>query len=491
MDISKSSYVSFIYCPKSLYLALTRPDLRLEGEASAKKRIADGKIVGEYAKKRFAPLIDVSLGIDSYDKKLQIERTNEELKKDKVTLAEASFRFANLYCAVDILIKDGDRLSIYEVKAATEAKEEYYYDTAFQCYVLRKCGLNVESVNLVLLNKHYIRQGELNLNSLFKAIRLDDTKEFASIYEAIPGVIASFDQEMEKAKTSSYIGNQCKGCPYFEECHKHLPSPNILDLNSLAKGHDYISKGIITYTDALAYKKWPRRKTVQMLSYIEGKDLIIDKKEVRDFLSKISFPAYHLDFETMQSPIPLFDGARPYQQIPFQYSLHIQDSPNGPTKHLGYLGRKYDCRREIAESLCRDIPTGVTSLAYNSQFEKTVLLDLANLYPDLAPHLLDIKEHMVDLLIPFKSGSYYRKEMGGSNSIKQVLPACCPNDPDLDYHALPVVHNGSEAMEIYPHLVEADKEEQDRLYEGLWAYCRLDTLAMVKVLDKLFVDSEE
>ena len=489
MDISKSSYVSFISCPKSLALSLSNPELAAT-DPTAKKRIEDGHKVGEAALGLFPGIINVA-SKEGLDKQAQIEKTLEALKQDHVAIAEASFRVGRLYCACDILVKDGERFKIYEVKAATHIDETYYFDTAFQRFVLDQAGYQVDEVNLILLNPSYVRHGDLDLSKLFQIIRLDKTPEFSEAYAGIPDTLNVFDDTLEDAENTSYIGNQCKGCPFFAYCHKDLPSPNVLDINGIVKGHDYLNIGVITFEDAYRAKSWKKRQQVQIESYLNQQELVIDKKAVRHFLEKLTYPIYHLDFETMQMAIPLFDEAKPYEQIPFQYSLHIEQSPCGETIHKGYLGRKLDCRREIAESLCRDIPLDVTSMAYNMAFEKAVLSRLALLYPDLADHLLNIRDHMVDLLVPFKAGDYYRAAMGGSNSIKAVLPACCPNDPDLDYHALPVVHNGAEAMEIYPHLVEASGEEQEKIYAGLWVYCGLDTLAMVKVLDRLYLDSQD
>lgn len=488
MEISKSSYLSFLTCPKSLYLSLFHPEVGAPLTALDQKRITDGIAVGNLAKKFFKVDVDTSEGLKTVDKRAQVNRTYEALKQNEVRIAEASFRVDGLYCAVDILAKQGNDFHIYEVKASTSMDETYYFDTAFQSYVLRKCGLNVVSSNLVLLDSSYVRHGELDLSSLFRIIPIDKEAKYQLAYDDIPNVLGRLDEELSKAKDASYLGNQCKGCPFYDHCHAHLPSPNVLDINGIRQGHDYLNRGVVTYEDAKKEKRWNKRQEVQIDSYLNHVPLVVDKRAVKKFLDELTYPIYHLDFETFQSPIPPFDETSPYQQIPFQYSLHIQLAPQGETIHKGYLGRKLDCRRELAKSLCNDIPMGAMSMAYNATFEKMVLTYLAKIYPDLAEHLLDIKDHMVDLLLPFKRGDDYRLAMGGSNSIKAVLPACCPNDPELDYHALPVVHNGSEAMEIYPRLVEAKGEEQDNIYHGLWAYCRLDTLAMVKVLNTLYED---
>ena len=133
----------------------------------------------------------------------------------------------------------------------------------------------------------------------------------------------------------------------------------------------------------------------------------------------------------------------------------------------------------------------VCSLAYNMKFEKMIIKQLADEYPDLADHLMNIHDNMKDLMVPFEKGDYYCKEMQGSYSIKLVLPALFPNDPELDYHALEGIHNGGEAMQAYPDLVNHTPEEQAIIRKNLLAYCKLDTLAMVKVLEKLYDMTKE
>ena len=155
-------------------------------------------------------------------------------------------------------------------------------------------------------------------------------------------------------------------------------------------------------------------------------------------------------------------------------------------KHTEYLGDGVnDPRRELAVRLVNDIPMNVTTVAYNMMFEKMVIKSLANLFPDLSEHLMNIHDNMKDLMIPFKDRSYYTKDMHGSYSIKYVLPALFPDDPSLNYHNLDMVHNGSEAMNSYSNLSSMTKEEQEVLRYNMLKYCELDTYAMVKIYYKL------
>ena len=211
-----------------------------------------------------------------------------------------------------------------------------------------------------------------------------------------------------------------------------------------------------------------------------------DKKGIKKFLDTLTFPLYFLDFETIQPIIPEFVGTRPYAQIPFQYSLHYLESPKGDLKHKEFLAVSgEDPRRAIAEQLCADIPKNVCVLAYNKGFECGRIKELAAYFPDLADHLMNIEGNIKDLIDHFRAGYYYNRAMGGSFSIKSVLPAIYPNDPALDYHNLEGVHHGGEAMELFPKIKDMPPEEQAVARHNLLKYCELDTYAMVKVWEEL------
>ena len=224
-----------------------------------------------------------------------------------------------------------------------------------------------------------------------------------------------------------------------------------------------------------------QRMQVERMEYI-------NKKGISEFLDTLSYPLYFLDYETMQDAIPQFSGAKPYQQITFQYSLHIKQSESAPYEHRAFLAENNgeDPRRALAEQLCKDIPKDVCTLAYNKKFEVSRTEELAALYPDLADHLLNIARNIKDLLDPFQAGYYYLPSMGGSFSIKSVLPALFPNDSELDYHNLSeLCQNGGDAMTIFPKIRYMLPEEAQSAREALLNYCKLDTWAMVKVWQKL------
>ena len=487
MIISKSKFMAFKTCPKSLWMMLNMPEQYVE-DPTAQKHIDDGHEVGEYAKGYFENTVDTTTYKEdgSLDMENMIGLTNRYLLQDKVTIAEASFSIDGLFCSVDLLHKAEDGFEIYEVKATTNVEKEHCIDAAFQKYVLSKRGIDVKRVFILHLNNEYRRKGDINLQHLFLKDQIDDNALFKSTLEDIENDIERI-KEIAKLKEEyeQVFLQECKACPFKKYCLRNIPSPSVVDINNIRGGFGYLNRGVITYSDVLRDGiKLNKRQKVQIEAYLRNNERVVDVPSVKAFLSTVRYPIYHLDFESIMLPIPPCDDAWPYEQIPTQYSLHIEYE-DGRLEHKEFLGDSIDPRRGIAEALCRDIPMNACVLAYNKTFECGRIKELAELYPDLREHLENMKDNVVDLIVPFKSGAFYCLAMGGSNSIKAVLPALYPDDPELDYHALPVVHNGGEAMDIYPKMLLASPEERERIRDGLLKYCCLDTLAMVKVLRKV------
>ena len=256
---------------------------------------------------------------------------------------------------------------------------------------------------------------------------------------------------------------------------------------NFSKKIEYYRKGIVSFADLSREAGIKNEKQLRQIAHVlseQGDE--IDRGSNRAFLAKLSYPLYFLDFETVQPVSPRYIGTKPYAQIPFQYSLHIIEREGGALQHREFLAEPgTDPRRALAEQLCADVPMGACVTAYNKAFECTRLKELAETFPDLAAHLLNIRDNIVDLLVPFQSGWYYNRAMGGSFSIKSVLPALFPDDPALDYHILDEIHNGSEAMTAWPSMEHMSPEDRARTRQNLLEYCKLDTFAMVKVWEKL------
>ena len=492
MNLSKSKYCGLWQCPKIAWLKKFKPDVMTIDE-SVLSRMEAGNEVGDLAMGLFGDYVEVT---EYKDGKINIPamiaKTSSEMKKGTPIICEASFSYNGLYCAVDILKKQGDGWAIYEVKSSThDDKDVYYADVAYQKYVLERCGVNVTGTYLVCLDGDYVFDGTLDLSKLFRISDVSEAIENESFNIAANISLAErlLESEEEPEIDISKRCNTPYKCAFWEYCSRCLPHPSVFDLYRLQFGKklDYYYRGIISFRDV--FERGNVNSKIQKMQLEHGlfeKDAYIDKDGIRAFLSTLSYPLYFLDFETMMPVIPRYIGTKPYQQITFQYSLHYIEREGGELLHKEFLADgDGDPRRALAVQLCADIPDNVCVLAYNKQFECTRIKELSEIYPDLADHLLAIRGNIKDLLDPFQAGYYYNRAMGGSFSIKSVLPAIFPDDPSLNYHNLEGVHNGSEAMSLFPKICKMPPEEREKARRDLLKYCELDTFAMVKVWQEL------
>ena len=504
--LSKSRYTTFCQCPKALWLRVYKPELQNVDEA-LQARFDTGNEVGDLAMGLFGDYVEVTVrrSDGGLDLTKMIERTKDEMARGTNNICEASFAKDGNYCAVDILRRNGDGWDIYEVKSSTSSVGDevnnpdkfvkYAVDIAYQRWLLEQCGVKVTGTYLVTLNRDYVRHGNLDIHQLFNILDLKNlvNNEYLKVPARVKLAQQVLQQQQEPPRP---IGDHCStpyGCAFWDYCahQQGLPSdnrPTVFDLYRLrgSKKMEFFNAGKITFED-ISNEPLSDIQRMQVDCTLNGTERI-DKAGIKGFLNGLSYPLYFLDFETMQPPVPLFDNSKPYQQITFQYSLHYIEHEGGELKHTAFLapGDGTDPRRALAEALCRDIPKNACTMAYNDPFEKGRIRELAALYPDLSAHLMNIHDHIQDLLVPFKRGCYYVPAMGGSFSIKSVLPALFPNDPDLNYKNLKgPVHNGGDAMTIFPQIVHMAPDKAKVAREALLEYCHLDTLAMVKLWQKL------
>ena len=483
MNLSKSRYCTAYQCKKMLWLDINKPNVK--SDESNTSVLENGTEVGILAKKLFGDYIDIDFDTNLSN---MINQTKKVIEENEIAnITEASFKYKDNFCSVDILRKNKDVYEMYEVKSSTEVSDIYIQDASYQYYVLTKLRYNVKKVCIVHINSKYIRHDDLELNKLFTIA--DITEIAKSKIDEVEKNIESINEFMTQEEEPKIdIGCQCKkpyDCPFFEYCTKDLSKPNVFDIRkmSFSKKIQLYNEGLITFDD-LKNANINEKYIEQIEFELYDKPDKINKNEIHNFLNTLTYPLYFLDFETYQQTIPLYDGISPYQQIPFQYSLHYIE--NDTLKHKEFLSEPgIDPRRGLAESLVNDIPQNVCVLAYNMSFEKSVIRNLARIYPDLKEHLLNIESNIKDLMIPFINRSYYTKDMKGSYSIKYVLPALFKDDPSLDYHNLENIHNGSEAMNAFANMVNLTEEEQKELRKNLLKYCELNTYAMVKIWEKL------
>jgi hypothetical protein len=488
MTLSKSLYTKGIQCPKALWLKKYKPSVLTPPDAKAQAIFDTGNEVGDLACSLFPDGREVPYTTE-YSQMLST--TAWWLDDGLSHIYEATFSYDGILVMVDVLKVEDDGLSIYEVKSSTSVKDIYLHDASIQCYVLKCLGYKIKSTNIVHINSDYVRGDELDIHELFTIVDVSD--EVNSLLPDIPQKLKEFESYLSDRVNDPNIdiGKHCTKpyeCDAKEYCwrvQRDIPEYSIFNIFNLGskKQIELYSNGIVDIDDIPDDFDMTANQANAVKNY-KSKQTFIDREKIQSFFKNITYPIYHLDFETYQQAIPQFRGIKPFEQIPFQYSLHIEYE-DGTLEHKEYLSPdSVDSRYELASRLCRDIPRDATVLAYNMSFEKGVIKRLADMFANLREHLLSINEGMQDLMTPFQKKWYVTPSMRGSYSIKYVLPALVP-EFEKAYKDLDVVQNGQEAMNAFANIAKLNEQEKQKVRTALLEYCKLDTLAMVKILEKL------
>ena len=501
MNLSKSRYTEGLQCPKMLWMKANMPG-ESERTQADQARLDQGNDVGDLAMGYYGPFTEVPFG----RKAAMIDQTKALMNANTNVICEATFAYEGNLCMADILRPDGDGWALVEVKSSVyhdpkEKKtkdgehavdlrhERYLDDMAFQYYVLSHAGVHVTSVSLMQVDSSYVRDGDIDIHKLFCVH--DYTDEVLAKQSGVPETIARLQAVADQAdEPDTPIGTQCTNpyaCEFIGYCWRDVPERSVFNVFNKATAAQLYSEGTVTFEDiANSDIELNDAQKLLVLGEVEKREPQIDHAELKAFLGTITYPVYFLDFETIQDCIPRWDGVWPYRIVPFQYSVHVEDRPGNITDHRECLAPEgEDPRRVVAEQLVQDIPDNVCVIVWNDTFEKGRLQELAGDFPDLAPHLLAIRENIVDLMAPFRAKHYYDRSFHGSYSIKAVLPGVFPDDPALNYHNLDVVHQGGEASDTYHNLHLQPEGERAAIREALLKYCGLDTMATVKILDFL------
>jgi hypothetical protein len=481
--ISKSQFLKGLQCPKSLYLLKYHPELAGEVSESREALFESGKEVGVLARGLYPGGIEILFDAKNFAK--QLELTKEHIKNGVTIIYEPAFSYEGLFTKADILRKGKQGWELYEAKQSTTIKEDafHYEDVAFQYHVLRKNGLSINKAHIVHINNQYERQGDIEIEKLFTLN--DVTKDVKDLHKKIVEQVKS-QRKMLSGKTPKIdIGEYCSKpyeCEFIGHCWDHIPEGSVFDLKGRgAKQFELYRKGIIQLKD-IPIKELPFPVQLQVDCAL-NKKCLINKAAIKEFLDSLWYPLYFLDFETFDSPIPPYNGTKPYQKIPFQYSIHYLEKEGSKLKHHEYLAEpNIDPRKEIAKRLVEQIPKNACVLVYSMGFEKSVLNSLKEWFPEYGKGIDSIINNLNDLMIPFKNQHYYSWQMKGSYSIKAVLPVLVP---ELSYAGLEV-SDGDMAMLAYRRMCEAtEPTEVENIRKALLEYCKLDTLGMVRIVERL------
>lgn len=485
MTLSKSQYIRGLQCHKSLWLYKNKPELRDTPNQAQESLFNTGFDVGDLAKQLFPNGVEIEFDSSNFDG--MVAKTKELINNGCEVIYEATFKENGIFAMADILVKNQDSWDIYEVKASTNVKEYHLNDASVQWYSLSN-AIKLNKVYIVHINNSYERIGDLDIQNLFSIV--DITEEVQNRQYQIPFNIEQMDLMLKDEMPNIDIGTHCSNpysCDFESHCWKHISYPSVFNLywmNSSKKFEMYY-KGIVNYEDIPLDFALNTTQKLQVETF-KSNEPYINKSIIKDFIEIVKFPINFFDFETFQNAIPRFDSQRPYMQIPFQYSLHILHE-DGTLEHKEFLGdENSDPRDALINQMLKDITLNGSIMAYNQAFEITRIKELANYNIEKKDELLALVDRFVDLIVPFRGRGYYHPNFNGSFSIKSVLPAMFPNNDELNYKKLGSIQNGGDAMDTFANLyLLKEKSKRDEIRKDLLAYCHLDTLAMVRIFEKL------
>ena len=421
--LTKTLYVDGLACGKSLWLAINDPENLPKTDQSARFLMDQGRQIGELARKRYRTGV-----LLPPENPRENDQRSKELLEDLVPLFEAGFIHPSgaCYARADVLLPAGkEGWDIVEVKIGASIQPEYLQDVAFQRYCYKGAGLKIRKCSLLLVNTEYVRSGEVDPFQLLKEEDVTD-----AVLEVEPTVLPNVEGLLAVAHS--------KKCPEFGQGEPfHKDEAGVHEDDSIWREHpgsDILGlyrggKQALALLESGVY----RIRDIPNGVVLKGKQLIqhaahtservhVDRKKISNFLGGLRYPLHFLDFETtFGTAIPLFDQTRPYQQIPFEFSVHFVESPGDKPRHRSFLSLEpRDPRRMLLGALREAIGPDGHLVAYNQSFERSRLEELATFLPEHADWVSDVTRRLIDLMTPFREFAYYNPAQEGSASLKAV-----------------------------------------------------------------------
>lgn len=478
--LSKSRFVAGWQCHRQLWWRVFEPEAQeLIPDASLQSVFDRGSAVGEIARDYVPGGVLIDFPHDQIDRKLQA--TAAAINSNAQVIYEASFIGAGVFAAVDVLERNGDGWNLIEVKSTTQAKPEHVPDVAVQMFALESAGLKIIRSELMHLNRECRYP---DLSNLFA--RTDLTVEARNLQTAVQKEVADQLLMLQGGIPSVEPGPFCtepRDCPFLHRCWPKLPEHHISSLYRIGqKSVGLEAQGIHTIFDLPQDYPLSAVASRQRISVQENK--VVVEQGLKSALEKWKAPIAFLDFETIAPAIPVWNGCRPYDPVPVQFSCHTLDL-DGSLKHLDWIADgPFDPRENLVAHVAEAVKGATVILAWNASFERRCLNDVKACLPHLAEQIEAIVERIDDLL-PVVRNHVYHPHFDGSFSIKSVLPALLP---DLGYDGMAIADGQSASDTLEAMLLRGNNipiDTKNELLENLRAYCRLDTYAMVALLAKL------
>jgi len=484
MLISKSKFVAGGQCLKRLYLIVHSPELSVQPDESVQSIIEQGRQVALLAQQMYPGGVTVA----SRDREQAIRATRELIENREIpAIFEGAFEHREVFVRVDILQRRQDRRwRLIEVKSTTNVKDHHLEDLGIQHRVVTRSGVAVAASCFAHVNREYIYEGgPIDVHRFFKIRNL--TRQVESFQPELTAQLRS-EFRVLAMPTAPQIdaGRQCSDpitCEFFDHCNPPLPDDHILRLprinaSTVAK---LVSLGVQSIHDIPESYPLSGRLRRACASVQMGKPWY--GLELRDELGTLKYPLYFTDFETVNPAIPPFAGMRPYDHIPFQWSVHVQRQPGAPPEHFEFLATdKVDPRSAFISALCDTLGDRGSVVVYHQQFESQRLADFASWLPEFSGRINKIQCRLWDLL-PIVRDHVYHPAFAGSYSLKSVLPALVP---EMTYGGMEV-SDGQAAGLAWESLIGSDwsEAERQRKRQVLLDYCGKDTLGMVRLLELL------
>ena len=466
MQLSKTDFLHYQACNKSLWLLKHKP------------KIYPHKSHSNY---------DDKLAQEGYQ--VQKNVTTFLLRKNsgKGYVFNQKFKTADgLFAEADITSPNNDgSVDLYEVKSSSSISKEHLIDATFQLITIERGGRSVNKVYIVHVNKEYVKSGDIDVGKMMSFSLV--TEQVRSLEREINVEINSAlkflaDLNIDETTCSCLKLSRGRHCDSFDYFNQNIPKPSIYNLPRIHKKKLQMFSAEGRFELDEIDESEVSGNQLSVLTAAKSKTPVIDEAKIETFFEQVKYPLYFLDYETYSSAIPLIDGVKPYTHIPFQFSIHVKESEDATeTQHHEYLAESAEFPSRMIEQLENIICTSGSLVAWHKTFENQRNQEFAHIYLEKAKFLMGLVERTIDLEDVFKDG-YVDIAFGGSTSIKKVLPVIVP---DLTYDGLRVA-SGTDAMVAFAEMITLlPGAKRNNLRSEMLRYCKLDTLAMVRIFEKM------